>query len=413
VLRFLLLAGVLLSADSALAEPDVLSPESFAGLLDLRLAAADGEPSWLNGGFGKTDIDGGGDRLAGAARLEEADLAWKPQLAWNLSAVVEAELQPEHENGPHIGEAFLLYKPTPRSDTRYQVRVGLFYPPISLENGGPFWTTTNTITPSAINSWVGEEVKVAGAEASVRRAFGDQEVGLTGGVFGFDDNAGELIALRGWSFDNVRESVGGGFRLPPVSDFLEYVQSQHEAPLTEFDGRVGGYVRLDWRASDRLSLNAFAYDNGANPTAVYDEQWGWWTRFIDVGARFEADERTEVLGQALFGQTQMGPGDPDRWVNTDFSAAYVLVSRRLGDADALTGRFDLFETRDATDAYYGLTQEHGWALTADYMRPLSRHATLLVEALHIWSDRPAREENAGDANTQAQTVMQAALRLSF
>jgi len=403
----------MLWSDAALAAPDVLSPDSFAALLDLRASAAGGEPSWLNGGFGKTDIDGGGGRLDGHARIEEADLAWKPQLAWNLSAVIEAELQPEHENGVHLGEAFLIYKPTPHSETRYQVRVGLFYPPISLENGGPFWTTTSTITPSAINSWVGEEVKVVGAEASVRRAFGDQELGLTGGVFGFDDNAGELIALRGWSLDNVRESVGGGFRLPPVSDFLEYVQSQHEAPLTEFDGHVGGYARLDWRVSDRLALNAFAYDNNAKPTAVYDGQWGWRTRFVEVGARLDPDEQTEVLGQALFGQTQMGPGDPGRWVNTDFSAAYLLVSRRLGDADALTGRLDLFETRDSTDAYYGLTQEHGWAVTADYLRPLSKHATLLVEALHIWSDRPAREDNAADAPTQAQTVVQTALRLSF
>jgi hypothetical protein len=413
VFRLLVFAGVLLWADTALAEPDVLSPGSFTGLLDLRLAAADGEPSWLNSGFGKTDINGGRDRLAGRARIEEADLAWKPQLAWNLSAVVEAELQPEHENGLHLGEAFLVYKPTPRSDTRYQVRAGLFYPPISLENGGPFWTTMNTITPSAINSWVGEEVKVVGAEVSVRRSFGDQELGMTAGVFGFDDNAGELIALRGWSLDNVRESVGGGFRLPPVSDFLEYVQAQHEAPLTEFDGRVGGYVRLDWRAGERLALDAFAYDNAANPTAVYDKQWGWWTRFVDVGARFDLDDRTQLLGQALFGQTQMGPAGPDRWVDTDFSAAYLLISRQLRDEDSITGRFDVFETRDATDASYGLTQEHGWALTADYRRPLSRHATLLVEALHIWSDRPARDTNAADAPTQAQTVMQAALRLSF
>jgi hypothetical protein len=413
VFRLLVFAGALLWTDTALAAPDVLSPESFTGLVDLRLSAADGEPSWLNGGFGKTDIDGGRERLDWRARIEEADLAWKPQLAWNLSAVVEAELQPQHENGVHLGEAFLVYKPTPRSETRYQVRVGLFYPPISLENGGPFWTTTNTITPSAINSWVGEEVKVVGAEASMRRAFGDQELGVTGGVFGFDDNAGELIALRGWSLDNVREGVGGGFRLPPLSDFLEYVQSQHEAPLTEFDGRVGGYVRLDWRASDRVALSAFAYDNSANPTAVYDAQWGWRTRFVDVGARFDLDARTEMLGQALFGQTEMGPGHPDRWVNTDFSAAYVLVSRRLADADTLTGRVDLFATRDLTDAYYGQTQEHGWAATADYMHPLSTHAVLLVEALHVWSDRPARGADAADASTQAQTVVQTALRLSF
>jgi hypothetical protein len=413
VFRLLLLAGVLLWADTARAEPDLFSPESFAGLLDLRLSAADGEPSWLNGGFGKTDIDGGGARLDGQARVEEADLAWKPQLAWDLSALVEAEVQPDHEDGVHLGQAFLIYKPTPRSDTRYQVRVGLFYPPISLENGGPFWSTTNTITPSAINSWVGEEVKVAGAEASVRHSFGDQELGLAGGVFGFDDNAGELMALRGWSLDNVRESTDGGFRLPAVSDFLEYVQSQHEAPLTEFDGRVGGYVRLDWRASDGLSLNAFAYENNADPTSNYDGQWGWRTRFFEAGARFEPDAKTEVLGQALVGQTEMGPGNPDRWVDTGFSAAYVMVSRRLADADSLTGRVDIFETRDWADPEYGLTQEHGWALTADYMRPLSKHAALLFEALHIWSDRPAREENIGDANTQAQTVLQTALRLSF
>jgi hypothetical protein len=412
VARLLVIAGVLLWAGGARAEPDLLSPQAFSGLVDLRISAADGERSWLNGGFGKTDLSGGGgSHIAGQARIEEADLAWKPQLAWNLSAVIEAELQPGHERGPRLGQAFLLYKPTPRTETRYQVRIGMFYPPISLENGGAFWTTTETITPSAINSWVGEEVKVVGAEVSARRSFGDQELGVTGGVFGFDDTAGELLATRGWSFDGVRGSLDGGYRLPPLSAFLASEQSAREAPVSEIDHRFGGYARLDWRANDRLALNALAYDNNGDMVSERDMQYAWRTHFVELGARLDLDDRTEILGQAMTGRTSIGP-NTEPWVDTGFSAAYLLVSRKLG-VDAITGRFDVFETRDYVDDYYGYTQEHGWALTADYRRPLSKHATFLIEALYVRSERQARKDILGQASAQAQTVAQAALRLSF
>jgi hypothetical protein len=410
----LVIAGVLLWAETASAEPDLLSPQDFSGLIDLRVAAADGEPTWLDGGFGKIEYDGHGGSFDGQARVAEADLAWKPRLTWDLSAVIEGEMQPDHESGPRLGQAFLLYKPTPLSDTRYQVRVGLFYPPISLEHQGVFWTPGATITPSAINSWVGEELKLVGAEASIRHDFGEQQIGLTGAVFGFDDNAGTLLATRGWSLDGVREAVNGGYMLPALSEFIEYVVPPQEDALTEIDHRLGAYGRLDWQAGDGLSLDAFAYENNGDQVSDYDQQWAWRTRFVDFGARYQIDPKTVLLSQALLGQTGFGDlgYDGDRWVNTGFSSAYVLVSRKLND-DAVTGRFDIFETKDLTDAYYGATQEHGWALTADYMRPLSKHATLVFEALHVWSERPAREQDVGDANTQAQTLMQAALRLSF
>ena len=63
---------------------------------------------------------------------------------------------------PGLSEAYLVFKPTPAGDTRYSVRAGLFYPPVSQEHQGPAWIDADMITPSAINSWIGEEVKVVG-----------------------------------------------------------------------------------------------------------------------------------------------------------------------------------------------------------------------------------------------------------
>jgi hypothetical protein len=100
VFRLLVIAGVLLWAETASAEPDLLSPQDFSGLIDLRVAAADGEPTWLDGGFGKIEYDGHGGSFDGQARVAEADLAWKPRLTWDLSAVIEGEMQPDHESGP-------------------------------------------------------------------------------------------------------------------------------------------------------------------------------------------------------------------------------------------------------------------------------------------------------------------------
>jgi hypothetical protein len=48
-----------------------------------------------------------------------------------------------------------------------------------------------------------------------------------------------------------------------------------------------------------------------------------------------------------------------------------------------------------------------------YKLPLTSFAELMVEALHVESDRPARTANAGLAARQDQTIVQTALRLGF
>ena len=405
----LVLGLLAVGAGQARADPDGASPNALSGMVDLRLAAASGERSWLDRGFGKTRFGGDG----AYARLGEAAIAWRPQLSWDWSAVAEAEIQPDHDRGVRLGEAYVAYKPFPIAETRITGRIGLFYPPISQEHGRAFWTPTDTITPSAVNTWVGEEIKVLGAEVSARRQIAGQDIAVTGALFEFNDTAGTLLTARGWTLDDVKTNAYGHYALPPRAGILHFVQAPITTPVMELDRKIGAYGRLDWSPTARLGLNLFYYDNAGDLISVKRKQWAWRTRFFNLGARYDLDQATTIKAQVMTGSTLMGYGDPDLWVKTEFSAGYLMVTRKLGSEDTISARADLFQTRNRADPDYGLTQESGWALTGDYKRPLSAHATLLLEALYVSSDRPARDVILGEPSHQDQTVLQSALRLSF
>ena len=103
---------------------------------------------------------------------------------------------------------------------------------------------------------------------------------------------------------------------------------------------------------------------------------------------------------------------PIGWrVDVNFDAAYVELSRRLG-ADRVTGRIDAFDVRDNTFQALDNDDERGWALTADWRHPLGEHLAVLMEVLHVASDRPARLY-LGDPAQQAQTMVQTALKIRF
>ncbi|HWA63584.1 MAG TPA: hypothetical protein VG939_19565, partial [Caulobacteraceae bacterium] len=345
--------------------------------------------------------------------IAEAALEWKPRLNWEWSAVVDVVARPRQEQPVDFAQAYVQYKPVPRSATRFSARAGLFYPPVSLEHDAPVWGLTNTITPSAINSWVGEEVKVLGGEASVEHDFGGRQVGLTGAVFAYDDTSGTLLTYRGWALHDIQSTARGAFDLPPLSAFAQGVQGDESYTSVEIDGRVGWYARLEWRPAGNLALNAFHYENRGDRTGVTSgPQWAWDTQFTDVGLDWKAGPHTRVLAQALFGHTSDGyPTAHGLFADVGFRAAYGLVSQDIG-AGTLTGRLDLFAVTDHSLVVADNNDEHGWALTGAYRRPLGEHADLRFEALHVWSHRPSRTL-AGLAPDQAQTVLQTSLRLKF
>ena len=405
--RLLTLTLTAASAGQAHAQADILSLDTLHGVADIRLAGVDQERNWLDEGFGKSGVG-----HAGVA-LSQAALEWRPHFNFALSGVVTVLAQPDLKPGLDIGEAYLKFKAPPNGLGRISARAGVFYPPVSMEHDGVAWTTPDMLSGSALNSWIGEEVKVTGVEASLEHGFGEHQVEMTAGIFGWNDTAGTLLTFRGWALDEVRAGVRTDFELPPLSGFARGFQPSETYPYRELDSRAGYYGRLEWRPPAPVSFNALYYDNAGNRTAVDGEkQWAWETRFLNIGVKWQPSESTKVLAQAMNGETLMGYHIPGGiWFDMGFQSAYVLASHKLGD-DTLSGRADWFKTSDRTFVAIDDNNEDGWAATLSWRHRLAPHADLITEAQHISSKRPARAL-AHDAAHQGESLVQTALRLSF
>ena len=415
-----IMVAVLCACSPAIAEPDLFSPQAFEGLIDLRAVGVDSQPSYLDGGSGRTrygGTDAGG--FKGQLSLADAALVWKPQFTWALGAIVDVEHQDGQQHPFDLVQAYLTFRPTLPGGARFTARAGLFYPPISQEHEGPTWAVANSITPSAINSWVGEEVKVVGGEAKLAHSFGEHQVSATVGLFGYDDTSGTLLTFRGWGLTDMKATAFGGFNLPPIDPYMVHRQPAYTASTAELDGRIGYYGRLDWKPPGRFAFNAFYYDNRGDKISVDSGlQWAWATRFWNFGASYDLDDNTRILSQVMTGQTLMGYPDYDtpEWINLRFTSAYVLATHSFGRS-GITGRAEIFETSDrnfepGVDDPEDNRGEHGWALTGAYRYDLTRQARLMLEVLHVQSRRPSLAEQ-GLAPFQGQTLLQSSIRLSF
>lgn len=404
------IALALSSAPAAHAQSDLFSPPTFSAIIDVRAVAVGGEAGWIDGGFGKLRFGGGDSGVV----LADAGVAWRPRLTDALSATVTVEYQDGADPTVDVGEAYLTTRGAV-GDWRLSGKAGLYWPQVSLEHDGVFWTVPDTITPSAINSWMGEEGKVVGAEATLRGGLIGRPVAATVGLFGGADTAGTLLSFRGWALHDLKNSAGSRMPLPPLSPYMRNRQAASTASIAELDDRAGIYGRLEWSPVDRLTLDVFAWDNRASPTAVNLRQdWGWDTRFVNLGATWRPDDRTRVRAQAMTGETAMGY--PDRtdgtiWVDVGFSAAYLSVSREIGPG-VLTGRLDVFATDDRTHVVADNNDEDGHALTAAWRWDVRPGTALVFEAARVDSDRPSRAL-AGVASRQRQTQGQVALRREF
>ncbi|MDB5697320.1 MAG: hypothetical protein JWN69_124 [Alphaproteobacteria bacterium] len=412
-----LLAGLLclLGAAGAQAAPaDLFAPETLTAVGDFRLVASDGERGWTDEGFGKTRFGGTEDHDWKARPVAaEVALVWQPRLSWAVTGTVVAAYQDDQDHPVDLIESFVTLKPLPKGPMRVSARIGLFWPPVSLEHQGASWSVTDMITPSAINSWIGEEVKVIGAEATVTRDIGASQLSGSLAVFGFNDTAGTLLAFRGWALHDLKAGAFGHQPLPPLNEDLEYAQAEKTRPLIEIDDRPGFYGKLSWRLPIPLTVSAFYYDNRADPEIRSARlQWGWATKFWNLGARIDLSDHTKIFAQALSGKTEMGTELDERyWVETRFRSAYLRVSHQIASV-TVSGRYDLFDTHERGYEMEREESEKGWAATGAISWSLSSYVNILGEVLHVRSDRDARVR-IGAAPHQQQTTVQAALRLSF
>jgi hypothetical protein len=125
---------------------------SVSGYADFRLVAPPREIAWLNGGLSKFRY--GNDE--GQFRFAEGVVQGAFKIDDEFSAVTVLRGEPEQRIGIDMLEGYVSWHPAASGPVSWSVKTGAFFPTISLENDDLGWASPYTLTPSAINSWIGD-----------------------------------------------------------------------------------------------------------------------------------------------------------------------------------------------------------------------------------------------------------------
>lgn len=409
------LAALWVSPARAQSEIKLFENGNFEFDGDFRLVAVDGEQSWVDGGFGKLRSGSDGNPTI-QPQLGNASIVWKPQLTWSLGAIIVGAIEGGQRTEAGLSQAYLTFRPMRSSSLAFSARAGLMWPPVSLEHEGADWHVRDSITPSAINSWIGEEVRPVAAEASVGFAIGDQKLRATAALIAGNDTSGTLLTFRGWGLHDRTTLAFNRQPLPPLDPDIADYQAPYTHPLSDiragFASHPGYYVKFAWAPPLPVRFEFFRYDNEANPDAVNGHhEWGWHTSFEEAGLAADLGSGAELKAQALSGRTLMGHiEDGLRSVHTQFRSAFVLLTRPVGPI-GFAGRIDLFDTRNHGSDTSSEYDEHGWSAMIAAKHDWT-HFTGLVEFLHVWSRRNELEV-MGLSENQPQNQLQAEVRMHW
>ena len=416
--RVLITALLALIATASIAqEADTPVPYSYVFGTDISWVDATGQPSWLNGSGGKLLYDDSNDGLT----ISQMFADYRLRIIDTLDIAIAANVYNDNFGDEFdLTQAYLEWRPLTLSNNRYRVKVGGFYPRLSLENRGPAWTTPYTISSSAINTWIGEEIRIFGAELSVSRRpvtlGGAHTFSLFAAGFKHNDPAGGLIAWKGWSIHDRQTRFGDTLPLPPLPqidpDGRFWRQDPFFIPFQENDGDIGWYAGAEWQYRNRLMLRATRYDNRADPRNVTNRQYGWYTEFSHVGLQADLPGDVGLVAQWLHGETVMGPVIRGAHVvDNGFSSYFVLLTRAFGN-HRLTVRYDDFEVTEEDQMPLDENREKGQAWTLAYKFQLTDVVGLAAEWLRIHSERPAWAYNdLSTSRTESQLQLSVQIRL--
>lgn len=393
VLAFLL---ILAGADARAADSPALGEFQLdlKGYVEGRAVAADDTQSWERNGLGKTRYGGLAQGASGMVFRGEGALLIDPHFGYDVSGHVVLTVASEQYKAVSLVEAFLQYKPAPTGDFGFRAKGGFFFPPISLENTSMAWTSPYTVTSSAINSWVGEELRTVGGEATAFYQNNDLEAGVTGALYTANDPAGTQLTWRGWSFNDREIGLFDHMQLTQIPIIQPTGglsrQAPTEAPFVEIDNRVGYYAAGYLNHADWGKATVMWYDNNANDRALEQGQWAWDTKFWALGYTVMLPGDVEFLTQYMTGKTSVVTIPSRRYPidYADFWSAYGLVSKEWG-RHRLSFRFDRFVT-STENPVLDDTNEHGSALTLAYNFRPTANTRVTLEALHVDSTRPER-----------------------
>ena len=375
--------------------------------LDARLVNSNAEPSFMEGGLGTTRFSSNDDGL----QLGRARLALTQSLGELWSAHVDVSMYDDKDRSPvGVTEAYLLFRPYPFDGYRFRLKVGGFYPPISLENRTAGWDSPYTLSFSAIDSWLATEVRPLGFEGTLdwlgTRTGHGFDLGLTGGIFGWSEGTGVVLTNNGFSLTDRQTPLFGRVG-QPRADPLGGAE-----PFLQVDHHAGIYAGVELRYFDRVVLRALRYDNRAEPMAdeVTTSNYSQNTRFNSAGMRIEGNHGWTGIVQWLDGETTTAEDGVPRGLSSwPFRAEFALVSKRFGP-HTLSARYDRF-TVDSVNAWgYGTQDGHAW--TAAYAFQASSHWRITLEWLQVVTSSSSRED-LGLPPLLTERQMQLAVRYSL
>lgn len=391
------------------AAPAGAADVQWHGHLDVRGIGAGDEIAWDEGGLGKARFGAGDDGIAVVSGV----LAGTVQLAPEVLASATVQWVPDHAQSLDVLDAWVRYRPVSTTPWRWSVRAGAFWAPISLENEGVGWTSLWTLTPSAVNSWVGEELRTIGAEVSLEHRGASADVTAFAALYGWNDPAGELLAARGWGMGDGYSGLGAVLREPDVyAPRARAPVPMLYRPFREIDGRPGWYAGVTREVRGESRATVLYYDNRAEQDSwesyAGHRAFSWDTRFWSAGMRRHLGDYV-VAGQAMVGSTVFEPV-PGMVLDTRFRAGYLLLARDTGEwRPAL--RVDLFGIEQLGPTATPL-DEHGNAVTVALNWRPRAHVRITGELLRIDSTR-AQRRLSGLAARQGDWQVQVAARLYF
>jgi hypothetical protein len=266
----------------------------------------------------------------GAAQLQ-LGIDWRPSMSLGTHVHLLARDDAEGSKHGRVGivEAYVEAKLHPGRDNKVRILAGAFFLPTSRENVDALWATPYTITPSALNSWLGEELRPIGIDAAYT-----WRNSLTAGatLFRGNDTFGALPAARGWAMRDHWAVLGE--HLPVDGTYFTSVSA-------ETDGRVGWSARARWN-NQYANVQVTRIDNRAD-ALEYGDLFNWATRFDIASADLTMNDWT-VAAESGWGTTIIeveGVRYP-----SDIRASYLLISRRFANA-RVTLRGDAFQVIDS------------------------------------------------------------------
>ena len=349
---------------------------TFEGRIEANAVAATHADSWQSKGIGLSRTEHNSLNLQQS--FVKAKVAFNKD--WRFTAVLNAYTDGEKHLG--LTQAFARYKPIVPNTIKFSARLGFFYPSMSIENTANGWLSPYSYTQSAINSWIGEELRVLGAEASwslngrKQRSPWSWRVNLA--AYKGNDPLGSLLTWRGFAMHN-RQSLHHSrvqfANIPSVINSTTFESPTWLAPFSEIDGKIGVYAGMHISYLRQTNLRYYFYDNRANPLAVNKQRlYAWRTKFHSLALQHQLSSAWRFMAQYMDGDTLMG----DNQVQADYLAWYAAISHTAGK-HRFTARYDNYKVYENDSLPEDPNNSNGSGLTLNWQWQFSKRIEWGIE----------------------------------